>query len=134
MAIKYGKINIIHIFGKGNGCTSGGISENQDELTFAFGGDAAWKESDADLVLVENTTGPRNGEVVRDQAHLNEIYGKPNGSVCLVDRMARIHGEWAMCGGNFATDSGKPCKEIDLRFHISIHDRVEDKHGDYRHQ
>ena len=116
------KVNIIHTFGKGKGCTNNGISEHADDLTYAFGGDYAWA-TDADLVLCDGTCGTH--DVIVSQNHLNNIMGRDDGYVKLVDREKKYNGAWTMCGGNYGYDDGVPGRILKLKFPIKIHDRVE---------
>ena len=110
---------ILHTFGKGNGCTNNGISENKDYLTLSWGIEKL-EDADTDLVLIDGTCG-RETEVIRDKAHLLSVIGS-GGYVkaVVVNQPTGMAGP--MNGGNYVADSNGMSI---LSFPVPIHDRFE---------
>ena len=112
-------IKILHTFGKGNGCTNNGISENANFLTISWGV-AKVADADTDLVLCDGTNG--RTEVIRDEDHLRSVLGNKGGYV----KAVTVNKPKGMCGpmngGNYASD----CNGMSiLKVPVPIHDRFE---------
>lgn len=110
---------ILHSYGKGNGCTNNGISENKDTLTLSWGIKDI-ESADTDLVLCDGTNG--RTEVIRDEAHFRSVIGTAGGYVKAV-AVKHPKGQLGpMAGGNYAADSNGMSP---LKFPVPIHDRFE---------
>lgn len=109
---------VLHAYGKGNGCTNKGISENVDSLVVAWG-DLSDLEG-VDLILCDGTNG-RN-EKIRDEEHLRSVIGRKGGYVKAVPVNQPKGVIGPMAGGNYIADGNGMSI---LKFPVPIHDRFE---------